>query len=257
MTPDPDDHVLTRYLLGDLDEAGQKALEERAFADERLYERVLVIEDELLADFARGVLPADERRKVEARLLQSPSNRDRVAVLEALWKGIDHPRVSPRGIPRWAVAVAAVLVLAAGSWIVFENLQLRSRVRNADVARAELEGRLREQRDEQRPLLALALAPGLARAAGSDLPTVRITDPTATIELTLELPAQLNEPVGFASIRTPDDKQVWSGPVERSAPGPVVVRVPANVLPADDYEVRLHAAAGLPALAEYYFGTRR
>ena len=263
MTSDPDDQLLTRYLLRDLDEIEQKTLEERYFEDERTYERLVIIEDELLADYARNVLPPDERRKIEARLLASPANRERVAVLEALWAGIDRPKASRGGVPRWAIAAAAAIAIAIGSWMVIENLRLRDELREGEMTRAELENQLRSRdggtgigKPPDSPVLALSLSPGLVRAAGTPLPTIRLSTP-GSLELSLALPRDLPQSVAFATIRTPDDREVWSTSFTPASSGAVVLRVPAGRLPPDDYEVRLQGSSGASSLAEYYFGTRR
>ena len=62
-----DDRLLTRYLLGELSGSRQTRLEEKLLADEGWYERLLIVEDELIDAYVRDELVADKRSRFEAR----------------------------------------------------------------------------------------------------------------------------------------------------------------------------------------------
>ena len=67
---DPE-QIATRYLLGELAEPEQTALEEKYFADPQLFDQLVKAETELVDDYARGrlspapgrIIPRDPRGK--------------------------------------------------------------------------------------------------------------------------------------------------------------------------------------------------
>ena len=54
-----DSGSITRYLLGELPEDEQAALEARYIADSRVFDEVAKIESDLVDDYVRGKLAAD------------------------------------------------------------------------------------------------------------------------------------------------------------------------------------------------------
>ncbi len=111
---------IRRYLLGDLDEAGAAALEDRYVADPALLEQVRAAEDALIEAFLDERLRPAERARFEAHYLASPVHRDRVAIARALRQRAEGaPQSSAAGGARlygW-MALAAAMVLAS-LWIV-------------------------------------------------------------------------------------------------------------------------------------------
>ena len=83
-----DEELMHSYLLGELPEEEQEKLEARYFADDELFELLLVVEDELLDRYAHGDLTAPERRRLERHFLQSQARRKRLMFAEALLKHI-------------------------------------------------------------------------------------------------------------------------------------------------------------------------
>jgi anti-sigma factor RsiW len=81
-----DEELMHRYLLGELPEEEQEKLEARYFADDELFELLLVVEDELLDRYARGDLSEHERRRLERHFLQSQARRKRLMFTEAFMK---------------------------------------------------------------------------------------------------------------------------------------------------------------------------
>jgi len=80
---DPEsDEILIRYLRGELAEAERDRLEELYFADDKLHERLVMLEDQMIDSYVRGQLPSDERHRF-ARLIQdSPEQRRKVEFAE-------------------------------------------------------------------------------------------------------------------------------------------------------------------------------
>ena len=73
---------MTRYLLGDLPETEQTAVEQEYFADQEKFEEVWAAENDLVDRYVRGRLSRAERELFERNYLQSPKHRERVATCQ-------------------------------------------------------------------------------------------------------------------------------------------------------------------------------
>src|SRR5258708_12980407 len=78
------DHNLRRYLLGELSESERATLEEKYFADPRVFEQVLRSESELVDGYVRGKLSPRVRARFEQIYLTNPRRRDRGKFAAAL-----------------------------------------------------------------------------------------------------------------------------------------------------------------------------
>ncbi|HSB29829.1 MAG TPA: hypothetical protein VLE19_18315 [Pyrinomonadaceae bacterium] len=128
-----------RYLLGELSEQEQSALEENYFRDQDVFNQVLRVESELIDAYARGELSTEIREQFERSYLKHPSRRNRVEFARALTTRIDEREkslaraeqspspiswkqkflfavVGPRPAWRFAMALAILLVALAGVW---------------------------------------------------------------------------------------------------------------------------------------------
>ena len=65
MKTDLQEKLVYRYLLGDLPDAEQLALEQAFFADGETFERVWEIENDLVDRYVRGRLSAAEKKEAE------------------------------------------------------------------------------------------------------------------------------------------------------------------------------------------------
>src|SRR5215475_8003956 len=83
------DERMTRYLLGNLPETEQMAVEQEYFADPEKFEEVWAAENDLVDRYVRGRLPRGERELFERNYLQSPKHRDRVALARKLLEAAD------------------------------------------------------------------------------------------------------------------------------------------------------------------------
>ena len=72
------EHTCKRYLLGELTETEQGQFEEAYFTDDLLFERFLVIKDDLVDSYARHELAGSERERFEQHFLANQPGRDRV-----------------------------------------------------------------------------------------------------------------------------------------------------------------------------------
>ena len=73
-----------RFFLGEMSEAERRAFEEDFVADEALFERARVVEDELVEAYARGTLVPAERERFERNFLTSARRRGRVEFTRAM-----------------------------------------------------------------------------------------------------------------------------------------------------------------------------
>lgn len=99
------DQTITRYLLGEVSEAEQSALEERYFNDRHFFDQVVAAENELVDRYARGLLSPETRDRFERYYLSHPKRRERARFAAALAVKVDQIN---RGTP--------VPSLGAGSW---------------------------------------------------------------------------------------------------------------------------------------------
>ena len=68
-----DINVIRQYLLGQALDADRAEVEERLMADDRIYDDLLAIEDELIDEYLGGQLSQVEQQKFEEVFLAAPS----------------------------------------------------------------------------------------------------------------------------------------------------------------------------------------
>ena len=157
--------LIARYLLGDLPEEQQVAIEDRAFADEDYLALVTAVENDLIDEYVRHELSLTERQQFERQFLASAERRKRVEFAKALARV---PRVSERAVVSWreslyafisglnpaarfAVAAAMLLLVAGGAWLLTETLRLRSQLTQLQAQNQARQNELQQQVDaEQR-----------------------------------------------------------------------------------------------------------
>ena len=247
---------IRRYLLGDLDEAGAAALEDRYVADPALLENVRAAEDALIEAFLEGRLPPADRARFEAHYLASPVHRDRVAIARALRRRAAGPSQSSgggasflqldrdgRGAGRWRRSGSS---RAAGRRRRSRRPSRRRRersprppnqLRRRRSCRRPSQPRLRP-RPRVRAVLALTLSPITTRG-GDQATHVRPAGPVDLV-LRLEGTPAASDRAYDAELQTVDGRVVWRGRSRAAAAGSgllTTVRVPADTLPADDYVV--------------------
>jgi hypothetical protein len=226
------DQITTRYLLGELSEAEQMALEREYFSSGEAFDRVLAAENNLVDSYVRDRLAPDARQRFEQIYLAHPKRRERVRFAEALAAKVDQSEVRAaqasvaestwgrllasmrRPKLAWASSFALVLLAAVGVWYLMETRRLRREFAQAEsqrVAQVERERVLQQQiaNDHQR---AEELAAETARQQnGSPGPTPLLkTSPTfASLILTVggtraaeaAPPAVLVIPAGVEQVR--------------------------------------------------------
>ena len=141
------EQIAKRYLLGEMSEEEQAALEEKYFSDPNVFNQVLQVESELVDAYARGQLPTEMRVRFEHSYLKHPARQKRVEFARALTTRIDErersvARVeqSPQSAspmswnqrllaifggrgPTWQFAMAVIVLLIAvgGVWILVNS----------------------------------------------------------------------------------------------------------------------------------------
>src|SRR5918912_675057 len=88
------EQIMTRYLLGELSESEQIALEEKFFTDPQAFNQVLQVESKLVDAYARGQLSNEMRERFEQSYLKHPSRRARVKFASALTTRLDRESVA-------------------------------------------------------------------------------------------------------------------------------------------------------------------
>lgn len=147
------EQITTRYLLGELSEQEQTALEERYFRDPQAFNRVLQVESELVDAYARGQLSTEMRERFENSYLKHAARRNRVEFARALTTRIDEKEASATRAEqsslslswkqrllglfgqgpalRFAMALILVSVALAGIWILVKTQRKNQRERIA------------------------------------------------------------------------------------------------------------------------------
>ena len=174
-----------RYLLSDLSQEEQSALEQEFLANDELFEQVGAAENVLIDRYVRGKLTSAEKDLFERKYLASPVHRERLEFARNLVReadsatemasaefGPDRPanwwrslltgqNRTPLG---WAMAATVLLFAAISFWLFAENRRLREQIYQGRSGQAfeqriqELEKELnaqREQRDEMAAELAI------------------------------------------------------------------------------------------------------
>ena len=160
-----EEDLVYRYLLGDLPEADQLALEQGFLADGKAFDGVWEIENQLVDRYVRGRLTAHDRELFEQNYLDSPVHRERVAFARNLVEVVDagagdgsaHSITQPhfswwssflasfkRDSRRWAM-VAGMLLLAVAVLALFsERDRLQNQVSQLNGERAPERQRAQE-----------------------------------------------------------------------------------------------------------------
>ena len=169
--------TMIRYLLGELPEGEQAAMEEQYLADPRVFDELTRTETALVDDYVRGRLSAEMRRRFEQTYLADARRRDRVRFAEALVERVDRAGAEPSGQgvrpplvherdsgPGWwswlglpraskpilGFAVAALLIVSTGLWLAIESGRARQESAQIAATQAEQERRTREAAEQAR-----------------------------------------------------------------------------------------------------------
>jgi hypothetical protein len=147
-----DSHLnsIRRYLLGQLTDSEREQVEARLLTDDSFFEEVLIAEDELADDYARGALSGAELAGFSQYFLASPERREKVQFAGAFRSYLAATEAEPHvpfapeaeRVPRlrWLsvlrgrgglalavpIAAAFVLMAAGGIWLAIRTSRLQS-----------------------------------------------------------------------------------------------------------------------------------
>jgi hypothetical protein len=89
MKIDQGENLIRRYLLGELAEADQAALEQDLLIDSGKFDRVWAVEYELVDHYVRDEMSRASRERFEGHYLASPLHRERVEIARSFLTNID------------------------------------------------------------------------------------------------------------------------------------------------------------------------
>src|SRR5262249_47378122 len=164
----------------------EERFEERYFADDEMFERFLVVKEELIDDYIQGQLSESDRERFERRFFNSSRRRQQVAFAHALKQKLSDSSVkalnqvevtsrrqlwfsfwSPRALI-WATATAVVVLILGLGWFISENWRLRTEL---SALRNEKSEQLRREQEMQQQLAKLRAQASSDIAASSPTPT--------------------------------------------------------------------------------------
>jgi len=167
-----DEALLARYLLGQLREEEQSAVEREYFNNDDYFQHFFVIEDELIDKYLLGSLSERDRQLFEQNFLISGRRREKLELAQALMEALGATAVKPAGdrqsVPgwlavrtffasrlpwnRWAVPAVVALLAVGVCWLAVESVRLRKRIEAVYAEKAVLlrrEQELQQQTAQQ------------------------------------------------------------------------------------------------------------
>jgi hypothetical protein len=158
---------LRRYLLGEMPETERTALEQEYFSDQRLFELMVQVENELVDKYARGLLRQPTRDRFEQFYLAHPKRRERAKFAETLVAKLEQTDevaaapaahveslwhrwlASMRG-PRlaWTLSLALLLIASVTALFLFQTRRSRQERLRAEAVRSTQEQQLRESQPQ-------------------------------------------------------------------------------------------------------------
>lgn len=161
--------VITHYLLGSLPEGESERLDELSVTSQEFADSLSATEKDLIDAYVQGELSGTMLAQFESHYLASPIRRERVEFAEAFQVFARTQRVSDDSPIRgqadlskkrkrgrlsalnifgeknpalqWGLAVAAVIFIAAGAFLLLQNERLREQMSLEQAHRAELQQR--------------------------------------------------------------------------------------------------------------------
>lgn len=224
-----DDRLLRRYLLGTLSPDSREAVEARLLSDDRVFwERLTLVEDDLIDDYVADGLDADDRAIFERDFLCTDARRSKLEFARAISAYADHEHGSRRLAawermrtavlrPGWAMAAAALLLV----------LLPVAALRFGTSGPSEVSARL---------------SPGLVRDAQGAVPRIAIAPDAALVRLYLEIGSDEYERYR-ATLHEASGDELWSqSRLSAADSGGTAVRVtlPGELLNPGDYYLRLY-----------------
>lgn len=266
---DQEQQIIKKYLLGGLDDQGQQQVEERIFTDQEYKEQVLMVEHELVEDYAAGILSETEQEKFACRYLSTPRQRRTLRITEALGRYATAHAVAPstqtpatrppvswwrallsffRGLSplvRFSLATLTVVALAGVTlWLI---QVWRSQALYNELARINSSQNLRAEPEAS--VFQVTLTPVLLRSKGEG--GITIPKSAEVVRLRLELKPEEYQSYQ-ASLQTVEGREIFklnNLQAITSGRGKVLVmQIPVRLLTHGDYLVRV---SGFTAASQF------
>jgi hypothetical protein len=267
-----EDVLLVKYLLGSaLPEAEVERLEQKYFSDDRYFDHLSQLEDELIDDYLRGALTAGDRDGFERHFLISQRRKARLETRRAVVQFFRRSagrrsilaavRLFFRSMTPWArlvVAAAGVVTVVslAGFAVVAAHLTKEGALLRARIA-------VLESPTAPSPIASFLLTPGLLKSAEGR--RVKIAPAAEGVLLRLALDRDSDRYVTYdTALRTAGGDELWTqrkliGKNEGNATT-VEVLLPAALLTPNDYVIAIWGSErdGVrQALSSYVFRVER
>jgi hypothetical protein len=159
--------LIARYLLGDLPEEQQVAIEDRAFADKDYLALVTAVENDLIDEYVRQELSPTERQQFERQFLASAERRKRVEFAKVLARVPERTVVSETAKWSWrdslyalisglnpaakiAFAAVMLLLIVGGAWLLTATVRLRSQLTQLQAQNQARQNELQQQVEAER-----------------------------------------------------------------------------------------------------------
>lgn len=135
-----------RFLLGAMTDEERAVFESKFFGDNEIFDHVRAVEDDLIEQYVRGTMSANDRRLFAASYLVSAANRKRVDLTRTMLKAVSGRSVSEKvdSVSIWESLTAfvvgnrlafgsalAILAIVALSWLAL------TRSTKTEIARVE------------------------------------------------------------------------------------------------------------------------
>ena len=279
------DSVIRRFLLGDIDEEERERIERRFISDQEAYEKIVVVEDELIEDYLEDSLTAPDREKFLAQYGHTPKERRKLRIVKAIKEHAVAEAMSSQKArstkskwtnflsalrlrnPGFLIPVAAVLIIAFVVGLVW-LMDIRNKREQETNRRAAIERELADLnapssvREVTPQTVSLVLAPVSVRSVGPQ------TDLRARTDIrVVKVPLLWTQKEEYSSyqavLRRVGDSQQLTIPnlhVQKTAGGTAVpLKLPAHILTRGLYQVALNGvgSSGAAGQAEEYSFTVR
>jgi cell division protein FtsL len=263
----PDEMMLRRYLLGQLDGFPELAdkLHDQMLSDENLSEVAGVIEDEIIEDYLEGTLSPADRQAVEEHFLRPPERQKKLRIarrlqqhFEAENEGTAQPPAKNRPgnviafswrsrFRTYAEIAAGLLIVAAGALYIntqrhgfqSEISKNQHELASERERAATLNQQVQDLRVLQQPstVMLSLLKPGVERG-DAQFPEVTIGSGTQGIHVEIVLPGNAAGPYDVR-LETSAGKTIWSDsqqwPFKSQASSLLLLDLPAQGLAPGNY----------------------
>jgi hypothetical protein len=222
------------FLLAQLSPEETARFEERLLADDALVAETEAAEAELLDEFVRGSLSADESAAIAKRF----RNRSERIVFATALAAYGRPR--PQKAMRWSLAIAASLIVVASAVLLARRLPSplpQAPVRRATLKPAPAPAPIVTQTARQAQIATFSIALTATRD-GDEIPHLELTRAIDAVALHIRINPADRFPAYEVDLSTSDGAPVWNGRATRAASSAeLVVEIPASSMQNGEHQI--------------------